>query len=167
MHAADPRWVENRIVNGLSSGEGLISEVRDPVQVPDKNGHMKTVDPGVEDKRLLVMEGEFALALKIMKREGNTLSPVMRNAWDGETLRTMVKHSPHRATDPHISVLGHITSAELARHLTETEMANGFANRILWALVRRSKSLPFGGEWHTVNLAPISREIVAALEYAT
>jgi len=166
MHASDPRWVENRILSGLSSGEGLISEVRDPVRAPDKDGHMKTVDPGVEDKRLLVMEGEFAQALKVMKREGNTLSPVMRNAWDGETLRTMVKHSPHRATDPHISVLGHITSAELAKHLTETEMANGFANRILWALVRRSKSLPFGGEWHTVNLAPISRKIVAALEYA-
>ncbi len=166
MHAADRHWTENRILSGLSSGEGLISEVRDPVQVPDKDGTMKTVDQGVKDKRLLVMEGELSQVLKVMKREGNTLSPVMRNAWDGETLRTMVKHSPHRATDPHISIAGHITLSELTRHLTETEMANGLANRFMWFLVKRSKSLPFGGEWHTVNLAPITRKIVGILEYA-
>jgi hypothetical protein len=166
MHAADRRWTQGRILSGLSSGEGLISEVRDPVQVPDKDGKMKTVDPGVEDKRLLVMEGELSQALKVMKREGNTLSPVMRNAWDGKSLRTMVKHSPHRATNPHISVLGHITHDELVRHLTETEMANGLANRFLWLLAKRSKSLPFGGAWDTVNLAPISRHLARALEFA-
>lgn len=165
-HAVDSEWAEGRILSGLSSGEGLISEVRDPLQVPDNDGGMKTVDPGVKDKRLLVMEGELSQALKVMKREGNTLSPVMRNAWDGETLRTMVKHSPHRATDPHISVLGHITLEELVKHLTETEMANGLANRFLWVLVKRSKLLPFGGEWHTVDLAPLSRHMVGALEYA-
>jgi hypothetical protein len=164
-HAADRRWVEDRILSGLSSGEGLINEVRDPIQVPDEKGKMKITDQGIKDKRLLVMEGELSQALKVMKREGNTLSPVLRNAWDGETLRTMVKHSPHRATDPHISILGHITLDELVRLLTETEMANGLANRILWLLVRRSKSLPFGGEWHTVNLGPVSRRIVSALEF--
>jgi hypothetical protein len=166
MHVADKHWAENRILNGLSSGEGLISEVRDPASVPDKDGNMKVTDQGVEDKRLLIMEGELSQGLKVMKREGNTLSPVMRNAWDGETLRTMVKHSPHRATDPHISVAGHITHSELIRHLTETEMANGLANRFQWFLVRRSKSLPFGGEWHTVNLAPITRTLVGILEFA-
>lgn len=165
-HASDRHWTENRILSGLSSGEGLINEVRDPVQVPDKDGNMKTVDPGVKDKRLLVMESELSQVLKVMKREGNTLSPVMRNAWDGETLRTMVKHSPHRATDPHISVAGHITLVELTRYLTETEMANGLANRFQWYLVRRSKSLPFGGDWHTVDLAPITRKLAGILEYA-
>jgi len=102
-----------------------------------------------------------------MKREGNTLSPVMRNAWDGETLRTMVKHSPLRASDPHVSIAGHITLAELTRHLTETEMANGLANRFQWFLVKRSKSLPFGGEWHTADLAPITRKLAGILEFAT
>jgi RepB DNA-primase from phage plasmid len=166
MHASDAHWTENRIASGLSSGEGLISEVRDPIQVSDGDGGTKTVDEGVADKRLLVMESELSQALKMMKREGNTLSPVMRNAWDGETLRTMVKHSPHRATDPHISVAGHITLAELTRYLTETEMANGLANRFQWFLVRRSKSLPFGGDWYTVNLAPVTSKLAGILEYA-
>src|SRR5215208_5903985 len=167
MHASDRRWTENRIQSGLSSGEGLISEVRDPIATPDKDGKMRTVDAGVSDKRLLVQEGELSQALKVMKREGNTLSPVLRNAWDGKTLKTMVKHSPLRATNPHVCILGHITTSELVKHLTENEMANGLANRIVWMLVKRSKRLPFGGEWYTANLQPISREIVGALEFAT
>ncbi len=167
MHASDRRWTENRIQSGLSSGEGLISEVRDPIEAPDKDGKMRTVDAGVSDKRLLVQEGELSQALKVMKREGNTLSPVLRNAWDGKTLKTMVKHSPLRATSPHVCILGHITAGELVKHLTETEMANGLANRFVWMVVKRSKRLPFGGEWHTVNLQPISGEIVGALEFAT
>jgi hypothetical protein len=166
MHASDRGWTENRIQSGLSSGEGLISEVRDPVEAPDKDGKVRVMDAGVSDKRLLVQEGELSQALKVMKREGNTLSPVLRNAWDGKTLKTMVKHSPLRATSPHVCILGHITTGELVKHLTETEMANGLANRFLWVLVKRSKRLPFGGEWHTVNLSPISREIVGALQFA-
>jgi hypothetical protein len=166
MHASDPRWTKTRIASGLSSGEGLISEVRDPIEVADGEGGTKIIDEGVTDKRLLVMESELSQALKVMKREGNTLSPVMRNAWDGETLRTMVKHSPHRATDPHISVSGHVTLTELTRYLTETEMANGLANRFMWFLVKRSKSLPFGGDWHTVNLAPVTSRLAGILEYA-
>jgi hypothetical protein len=166
MHAANSRWAESRIASGLSSGEGLINEIRDAVQAPDKDGNMKTVDAGVSDKRLLVSEGELAQGLKVIKREGNTLSPILRNAWDGKNLRTMVKHSPLRATDPHVSILGHITRGELVHHLNETEMANGLANRFQWFLVKRSKSLPFGGEWHTVDLAPVSRKIISALEFA-
>ena len=55
FRAADGEWESARVKTGLSSGEGLINEVRDPV----KNG-AKVIDPGVEDKRLLVLEAEFA-----------------------------------------------------------------------------------------------------------
>jgi len=166
LHAVDAAWVENRVVSGLSSGEGLIAEVRDPVHVVGDDGEVKVTDPGETDKRLLIVEGELAQPLKALKREGNTLSPVLRNGWDGETLRTLVKTNPYKATDPHMSILGHITIEELLRHLTETEMANGLANRFLWVLAKRSKSLPFGGAWHTVDLAPLTTELVAAVEFA-
>lgn len=148
MRAADPRWVDERVLNGLSSGEGLIHAVRDPVVSRDKTGEKVVLDDGVEDKRLLVMEPELAGVLKVMSREGNTLSPVIRQAWDEGTLQTLTKNSPTRATDAHVSIVGHVTKAELLRHLTETEAANGFANRFLWLLVKRSKELPFGGALH-------------------
>jgi hypothetical protein len=52
---------------------------------------------------------------------------------------------PLKATDAHISILGHITRDELRSHLTETDKANGFANRFLWVCVKRSRLLPEGG----------------------
>ena len=49
---------------GLSSGEGLINEVRDEVKKWNgKEGTWEVVDPGVSDKRLMVYEPEFAGAL--------------------------------------------------------------------------------------------------------
>jgi hypothetical protein len=167
MHATDERWTEERVLHGLSSGEGLIYAVRDRVEGENKKGERVVLDEGVEDKRLLILEPELAGVLKVMSREGNTLSPVIRQAWDDGTLQTLTKNSPMKATEAHVSIIGHITRAELLRHLTETEAANGFANRFVWLLVKRSKILPFGGEWHTVDIAPLVRRFCSALEFGS
>ena len=130
---------------GLSSGEGLIYCVRDPTWGMRK-GVEELIDPGVGDKRFLALEPEFSKSLAVMKREGNTLSQVIRDAWDGRNrLETLTKHSPTKATGACISIVGHITLRELRSKLDETAMANGFANRFLFACVKRSKELPFGG----------------------
>ncbi len=146
-------WIDQRVQTGLSSGEGLIWAVRDAVS---KNEPIKergrvvgyedvVVDQGVADKRLLVVEPEFAKVLRQTRREGNILSPVVRQAWDTGVLRILTKNSPVTATGVHISIVGHCTPSELRKYLTETEVANGFANRFLWCLTRRSKCLPEGG----------------------
>jgi hypothetical protein len=146
MQTADERWEEDRTKSGLSSGEGLISEVRDQVNKWDsKAGQYEVIDPGINDKRLMITEAEFGNALAVMERPGNTLSPTIRQAWDGHTLSTITKNSPLKATGPHISIIGHITEDELRSRITRTEMANGFANRFLFVCVRRSKQLPHGG----------------------
>ena len=155
----DEPWATNGIVSGLSSGEGLIWQVRDPIaeQHPIKekgrvvNYEMVTTDPGVSDKRLLVIEEEFVRVLASMGRESNTLSAVLRQAWDSGDLRTMTKSSPARATGALVSIVSHITCDELRRAMAATEHTNGFANRFLWACVRRSKSLPEGGRIHEVD----------------
>ena len=99
-----------------------------------------------------------------MAREGNTLSPVIRQAWDGQDLRTLTKNNTARATGPHVSIIGHITADELRRYLNATETANGFGNRFLWAVVRRSRELPHGGE--PVSFAPLGPRLVAAIDTA-
>src|SRR5215211_3582025 len=86
---AAPDWIP-RVQSGLSSGEGLIWAVRDAVekQQPIKERKQITryervvVDEGVEDKRLLAFEAEFASTLRVLGREGNTLSALIRQAWD-------------------------------------------------------------------------------------
>ncbi|HET7224478.1 MAG TPA: hypothetical protein VFK69_02095 [Candidatus Eisenbacteria bacterium] len=149
----DDAWEASRVATGLSSGEGLIWAVRDPIekQQPIKQSGRVTgyepliVDAGETDKRLLVIESEFSSALKVMGRDGNTLSPIIRAAWDTDNLRSLTKNSPAHAVGAHISLIGHITRQELRRDLTATDMANGFGNRFLWLAVRRSKALPEGG----------------------
>jgi hypothetical protein len=94
----------------------------------------------------LVTETEFASPLTVMKREGNTLSMVIRNAWDDRPLRTMTRNNALRSTGSHISIIGHITKSELHKHLTEEKLGSGIANRFQFFLVRRSKALPHGGD---------------------
>ena len=148
---AHQSWVENCIGNGLSSGEGLIHRLHDGLYERVKVSHrgaLPTFDrvlkePAVSDKRLIVIEQEFASVLAAIKRQGNTLSPVLRLAWDGKRLQTITKHSPETATGAHVSVVGHITVEEFRRLVDQVHIANGFANRFLLVLVRRSKLLPF------------------------
>jgi hypothetical protein len=148
--AIDEAWGKDRVTSGLSSGEGLIYAVRDErwekQPVRDKGRVVDyqrvLIDEGIADKRLLLVEEELSQAFKVMSREGNILSPILRQAWDTGTLRPLTKNNPIAATDAHISVIGHITRDELLRYLDDTERANGYANRFLWALVRRSKKIP-------------------------
>jgi hypothetical protein len=168
LKIADDRWFSERVKGGLSSGEGLINEVRDEVQKWNaKDGGWETLDPGVADKRLMVMEPEFAGVLAVAERHGNTLSPVVRKAWDGGILSTITRNSPLKATGAHISVVGHITVEELRARLTRTDAANGYANRFLFPLVRRSKELPFGGSaLDDAVIAELGERVKAVVEYA-
>ena len=150
--------------SGLSSGEGLIWHVRDPMPSSE---HRQKDDPGVPDKRLFVLESEFASVLKVLSRLGNTLSAIVRCAWDGDpVLETLVKNNPARATGAHVSVVGHVTRAELLRYLDSTEMANGFANRILWACARRSKLLPRGGDLTKNDMDRLAAQVADAVKFA-
>jgi hypothetical protein len=166
-------WATERVQTGLSSGEGLVWAVRDPICKREKVKEPGTVryedveaDPGVEDKRLLVVEPEFANVLKQTERQGNILSPLLRQAWDGNELRTLTKNSPARATGAHVSLIGHITADELRRYLTETEVANGYGNRHLWICADRSKVLPEGGRVDPAAWAGLVAELVEALAFA-
>ena len=148
---ADPAWTKDRIISGLSSGEGVIWAVRDPiyktVALKEKGRHtgehqQVLEDPGEADKRVLIVESEFARVLKAIERSGSTLSPVIREAWDTGTLRILTKNSPVKATGAHLNAAGHITNGELRRELTATEAANGFANRFIFVAVKRGTPRP-------------------------
>jgi hypothetical protein len=166
MHAVDPGWVDDQVMGGLSSGEGLIYAVRDRVVGKDKNGEPIVIDEGAPDKRVLALESEFAGPLKLMTREGNILSVTIRQAWDGGKLQILTRNSPLKASDPHISIIGHGTEHDVIRYLSETDASNGFANRFLWLLVRRSQPLAFGGKWSEVDTAPLVKRLSEALGFA-
>ena len=148
---ADPEWSNNRVKGGLASGEGLIAALT-------RSGD------GPVDRRLYVVEPEFARVLGVAGREGSTLSPIVRQAWDSGTLRVITRREPLEVSDAHVSILGHITEEELQRRLTDTEAANGFANRFIYVCARRSKLLPSGGSLPELEIGRIGRLCRHALE---
>jgi hypothetical protein len=143
IEATDVTFATANTASGLSSAEGLIERVRDPNGAdPDADGF----DEGIFDKRLIVVESEFAAVLGRARREGNVLSPVLRDVWDGKRLQTMTrKINALMATGHHVSVIGHITPTELIAKLTASDMAGGLINRFLPCYSVRSKRLPDGG----------------------
>jgi hypothetical protein len=169
----DQSWAADCVVKGLATGEGLVWAVRDEIvrQEPVKEkGRIADyqeviIDPGVEDKRLLSIEAEFASILKVAAREGNTLTALLRQAWDEGDLRTLTKSNTARATGAHVSIIGHVTKDELLRYLDNTEIANGFANRFLWYSTKRSKILPEGGNLNSVSFAAIQPKISKAFAF--
>ena len=154
LQLADQTWVDNCVKSGLSSGEGIIHSVHDGIWVREKVTHGRGAKPTYErvlkeepvaDKRLFIIEPEFASALTVMKRQGNTLGAVLRLAWDGKRLQTIVKHNAEKATGVHVTVIGHITIEELRVLLDRVAIASGLANRFLLILAKRANVLPFPG----------------------
>lgn len=164
----DPDWAAKCHRSGLVSGEGLIHQIRDPSTRKAKRGEGRgsVVDPGCNDKRLLVVEEELARVLGAMGRDGNTLSEILRCAWDGVPLSTLGKADPETCREPHISMIGHITKHELGKRLTSTDAANGFGNRILWVCVKRSKLLPNGAALGTTISECLMIRLAKAIEFA-
>ena len=130
MERAFPDWTRRCVIGGLSTGEGLIAAFR-------------VDDDGVaQEPRLLVAEDEYGRLIVVANRDGATLSHVVRQAWDSGTLNVLTRKDPLRLRGAHISIIGHITLLELELRLREVDMANGFANRHLWIMVRRSQRVP-------------------------
>lgn len=138
LAAQDATLVPQVHTGGLSSREGLAMLIHDGY----KDGKIEV--PPVEDKRLLVMESEFANVLHQTKRDGNTLSSALRDAWDGTDIAPAVKHNPVWAKKPHIVVMGDITPTELIELMGKRELTNGFANRFLffWAESNKMEAFP-------------------------
>jgi len=165
MTLADPMWAADNQSGGIGSGEGIIWAIRDPILKMEK-GEEVPDDPGVTDKRLMVVEEEFSSMLKVARRDGSIVGEIVRKAWDGATLRNTVKRNPVRATDPHVSILGHITADELHRVLDETDAANGLGNRFNWVYAQRSKELPDGGRLSDLEAHALSSKVANALKFA-
>lgn len=175
LSAIEPTWTKDRVHSGLASGEGLVWAVRDPVYSQEpvrRNGKVESYetvlrDPGVEDKRLVVTEPELAGPLKVMRRDTNPLSGMLRQAWDGKRMENLVKSSPVSATEAHVSLIAHVTVEELRSLFDTVDMSNGFANRILWCAVRRSRLLPNGGSVPEAGMREITERLRAAALHAT
>ncbi|WP_243366089.1 DUF3987 domain-containing protein [Fundidesulfovibrio soli] len=155
----------------LSTGEGIVFNVRDEYRTWEEDkktspGEWKLKDPGVPDKRLIIMDEELAAGLRCSKREGNTLSPALRSFWDSGCVQPLTKSSPTRTTNAHVNIVAHITLEELERTLGEVELFNGFANRFLWVLARRSRLISRPSPMPAEELLKLQAVLLDRLKFA-
>jgi hypothetical protein len=159
-----------RILSGLSTGQGLIvalmknkpkdseSDETTPEDVPE-------AIPEAIASAVMVEISEFSELLAVMKREENTLTAVLRNAWDGRPLAVLTRKQPLKVQNVSIAQVAHITVRELLPKLTSTDRANGFANRYLFVWSERVKLLPKGDMSH-VNYSDVVVKLHKAMEAA-
>ena len=146
LHTIDAHWAESCLVSGVGSGEALIDALN------------------TDDHRRVVLEPEFARLLAIIAREGTTISSIFRQCWDRGAADVTVRAKPAHVTAGHLSLIAHVTRDELLRRLSDVELGNGFANRVLWVCTRRSKELPFGGG--SINFGDIPARFHEAFDFA-
>jgi|GEM_PF-1060735 hypothetical protein len=158
LRAGDAEWFDECRKAGFGSGEAIISEL--------SGAHRSKDDEGPIEHRAFVIEPEFARLLTVNGRDGSTSSPILRSAWDDGRLE--LRHSKSRmiATGAHLSLLSHISPEELMAKLSSTEVASGFANRMLFVLSRRARKLPSGGNIPSTLIGGFGRRLNEAMRFA-
>ncbi len=144
---------------GLSTREGLVALMHDQYR------QGKQEFPAIEDKRLWVIESEFANVLHQGRREGNTLSAALRDCWDGVSLKPATKSNRMFASHPHVCLSGAISPGELTGLMSTRELTNGFANRFLMIWAERSQILPFPKSTPQVSVDLMARRVLEILEF--
>lgn len=144
---------------GLSTREGLVTLIHDGYRQGQQD------IPAIEDKRLWVVESEFANVLHQARRNGNTLSAALRDCWDGVHLKPATKTNRVYASNPHLSLSGAISPSELTGLMSARELSNGFANRFLMIWAERSQMLPFPKETPQPLVEHLAMKTLRVLEF--
>ena len=147
----------------LSTGEGLAHAIRDPREPTHEND---PGDPGEPDKRVYAVETEFAGVLFMTRREGCSLSPVLRDAFDGNPIGSQTKTAKSTCEKPHVVVVGAITPRELLAEVTDKEVANGLINRFLIFFAERIDVVPFPPSTLPEQVEHLARHAGEAIRWA-
>lgn len=144
---------------GLSSREGLAALIHDGYWI----GQQKVA--AIDDKRLLVVESEFANVLQQSRRGGNTLSAALRDCWDGVDLKPATKSNRVHATAPHVCLSGAISPVELLALVQQSDLFNGFVNRFLMIWGERTQVQPFPRRTPQPCVETLARRVIDVLTF--
>lgn len=145
---------------GLSTREGLIFLIHD--------GYFegKTEVSPILDKRLWIIEPEFANILQQTRREGNTLSPALRELFDSNGLKPATKGNRLGVDAPHCALSAGITPSELTAGIPLRELLNGFANRIVMIHAERIQVIPFPQAVQQDVVEYLAERIIEVIDFA-
>jgi len=148
---------------GLSSGEGLAALIHDGYKEKHGNGYKEK--PGIKDKRLWIIESEFANVLHKIRREGNVLSSSLRDSWDGSNIDPAVKNRRMGVKYPHVGLHANITPFELKKLMSSIEMSNGFGNRFLMLWAENIGCVPFPEPTENRIVEQLAAETIEIIQF--
>ena len=148
-----------KIVYGISSGEGVIHQIRNPKTKRELNRKTNaieevTIDEGVTDKRVLFNLSEFQQCVVNMRRQDSILGSIIRQAWDKGSIASPSKNNEVVSSAAHISIVAATSQDELLEQVYHVDAQNGTLNRFLFACAQRSKYLPEGGKFEDLYQSP-------------
>jgi hypothetical protein len=155
-------YIENCILYGVKTGEGLIDHIHDEQVITTKSGIQRVV-PGAKDKRCFIRLDELSAGWHAAR--GRPLSEYMRTLWDGKPVPLRTRGCIMRASNYTTSLSGDTTPALLDWFLkTGLEGSDGTASRYIWVLVRRQRLDWTGGDVSEA-CAPYLQELSEALTF--
>lgn len=126
----------------------------------------EVTDPGVPDKRAWFVMEEFGRFFNTNGRSGGFgNADTVRSAFDSGNLKNSSKNSNEKVTNPHISIVGHITPQELSQKLNIVDCFNGLLNRFMFFCVKRQRYLPLGKKVDEKELHKHLDSIISALNF--
>lgn len=157
----DHNWYTKCVASGFGSGEAVIYNIRDSEWKPVKkrnNTFENVLVPGVDDKRLMIREGELASVFQLASKKDSRLAIILRDGWDSLPMNNKVKGSTGGINNsasvqfPHVSASADTTRDELISTMPQGADTNGFANRFLYCYVYRTKMCPQSGPLLDLNI---------------
>ncbi|HCG5251515.1 TPA: DUF3987 domain-containing protein [Vibrio parahaemolyticus] len=145
---------------GLSTTEGIVNELRDDYR--GKNGE---IVHGNADKRLCVIEEEFASIFIKCRSNNSNLSSTIRKLFDGANLSPLTKHDKISCTNPHVCIVGHITPKEFLDEISGKDLFNGFSNRFLTVLGIPKAVIPFPKALNEATVNELSVQMADAITW--
>ena len=145
----DPSWYD-RTRPDAATGEWIVEQIHDPQTKSvflkrEKKWEEQPSHPGIDDKRLLINYDEMLVMITKGKREGCSLIPTIRQAWDCRKLQPGSKNTAAKVNHPRVSILAGTTPTDLRKHFPPEWLEDGTANRFLWILIRVMPPQPDGG----------------------
>jgi Protein of unknown function (DUF3987) len=173
----DRSWMNDRNMSGFSTNQAVIARIKDASSFEklQKDGTYKTIiEPGVDDKRLCIREGELSNVFKLLSDGKQKAAETIRNAWDSKAVNNLVagksddgEHKSLLCKEPHISIIGSSTPSLTKSTLPIGASTSGDGNRFIWCYTKRHQLVPRPPEpfaWHEVMIEPSGAQ-VNLLEY--